>query len=461
MENENIKETHGVVHGQQKSFTRRFTKLSSFKWQGIMWFLVIIASVSFGFMIYRFDSILDGFDRLINILKPIIVGVILAYILNPVMKWFEKNITKLFKLDVTNAKTKGRVRGISLLLTIILFFVSIGILLYAIIPDLIVSLSNLASEMPQRYNAFARWLKTISAQDDKNIVVQSILDHTESIMEKVNDWLKNDLLDILKSLMNGITGVFGVLYNFFIGLIVSIYILSTKESFKGTAKKCMYAMFSPKTTNSILTIARDSDRIFLGFLSGKLIDSLIMGVICFVVLSIFRMPYTLIVSVIVGITNIIPFFGPYIGVVPSTILIALADPKAGLIFFIFDMILQQIDGNIIGPKILGNSTGLSAFGVIFAILLGSGLFGFPGMIFGVPVFAVIYHLAKQIIDKRLIKKELPTETDKYVDVFSVENSKLMYKTEEKLEVKEDTSKESEEKSEAKEDTSKIGDSEKK
>ena len=125
------------------------------------------------------------------------------------------------------------------------------------------------------------------------------------------------------------------------------------------------------------------------------------------------------------------------------------------------MILQQIDGNIIGPKILGNSTGLSAFGVIFAILLGSGLFGFPGMIFGVPVFAVIYHLAKQIIDKRLIKKELPTETDKYVDVFSVENSKLMYKTEEKLEVKEDASRESEEKSEAKEDTSKIGDSEKK
>ena len=188
----------------------------------------------------------------------------------------------------------------------------------------------------------------------------------------------------------------------------------------------IYAVFPEKTSNTILELARESDRIFLGFLTGKVIDSLIIGVICFIVLSILQMPYTLIVSVMIGITNIIPFFGPYIGMIPSTILILLADPKAGLIFLVFMIILQQIDGNLIGPKILGNTTGLSAFGVIFSILLGSGLFGFVGMIFGVPTFAVINHIFKKWINRRIARKNLPINTEQYTEVYRVNNSQLVY-----------------------------------
>ena len=166
----------------------------------------------------------------------------------------------------------------------------------------------------------------------------------------------------------------------------------------------------------VLHITRKSNEIFGGFIIGKIIDSAIIGVLCFIGITILDMPYILLVSVIVGVTNVIPFFGPYIGAIPSTILIALADPLKGLYFLIFIIALQQLDGNVIGPKILGNSTGLSAFWVVFSILLGGGLFGFIGMIIGVPTFAVIYYIVKMVVEEKLKKKKLPPDTEHYGDV---------------------------------------------
>lgn len=414
--------------GENEKKQKKFQPLNSYKWQGLMWFLVIVACIAFGFIMLRFDSIIKDFQVLLGILKPIIIGIILAYILNPVMKSFENFFYRIFKKESSDPKVKKQIRSISLLITIILFLVLIGILLAAILPDLAVSISNLITDLPGYVSSFSNWISHLSVDDKYQVYVQQILDQTEHVETWIKTSLSSQLNEIVATLKAGILGVFNVLYNFFIGLIVSIYILSTKEKFKAQSKKLLYAIFQENTSNSILQIARDSDKIFLGFLTGKIIDSAIIGIICFIFLSIFQIPYTLIVSVIVGITNIIPFFGPYIGGIPSAILIFLADPKAGIFFILFIVILQQIDGNLIGPKILGNTTGLSAFWVIFSILLGSGLFGFAGMIFGVPVFAVIYHIIHQLVNKRIARKKMPLETDKYADVYRVEQASLIYKT---------------------------------
>lgn len=414
--------------GENEKKPKKFQPLNSYKWQGLMWFLVIVACIAFGFIMLRFDSIIKDFQVLLGILKPIIIGIILAYILNPVMKSFENFFYRIFKKESSDPKVKKQIRSISLLITIILFLVLIGILLAAILPDLAVSISNLITDLPGYVSSFSNWISHLSVDDKYQVYVQQILDQTEHVETWIKTSLSSQLNEIVATLKAGILGVFNVLYNFFIGLIVSIYILSTKEKFKAQSKKLLYAIFQENTSNSILQIARDSDKIFLGFLTGKIIDSAIIGIICFIFLSIFQIPYTLIVSVIVGITNIIPFFGPYIGGIPSAILIFLADPKAGIFFILFIVILQQIDGNLIGPKILGNTTGLSAFWVIFSILLGSGLFGFAGMIFGVPVFAVIYHIIHQLVNKRIARKKMPLETDKYADVYRVEQASLIYKT---------------------------------
>ena len=207
-----------------------------------------------------------------------------------------------------------------------------------------------------------------------------------------------------------------------IGVIVSVYVLFSKEKFVSQTKKTVYAVFSTRNANAILHLTRKSNEIFGGFIIGKIIDSAIIGVLCFIGISILRMPYVMLVSVIVGVTNVIPFFGPYIGAIPSAVLIMLADPLKGVYFVIFIFLLQQLDGNFIGPKILGNSTGLSAFWVIFSILLGGGLFGFPGMLMGVPTFAVIYYIVQTIVNRRLENKNLPTQSDFYDELSYVDDS---------------------------------------
>lgn len=210
-----------------------------------------------------------------------------------------------------------------------------------------------------------------------------------------------------------------------------------KETFAAQIKKMLYAGMQVERANMVLHITRKSNEIFGGFIIGKIIDSAIIGVLCFIGITILDMPYILLVSVIVGVTNVIPFFGPYIGAIPSTILIALADPLKGLYFLIFIIALQQLDGNVIGPKILGNSTGLSAFWVVFSILLGGGLFGFIGMIIGVPTFAVIYYIVKMVVEEKLKKKKLPPDTEHYGDVEYLEEDGEFTYLEETKERRED------------------------
>jgi predicted PurR-regulated permease PerM len=248
--------------------------------------------------------------------------------------------------------------------------------------------------------------------------------YSSKILEYVNTNLLPNINELIKTLSLSVIGIVKALWNFIIGFIISIYLLGSKEKFAGQAKKITYAIFDRKAGNELITNFRFIHSTFIGFIGGKIVDSAIIGVICFICTSVIGTPYALLVSVIVGVTNVIPFFGPYIGGIPATLLVLMVEPKQALYFVILIIVIQTFDGNILGPKILGDSTGLSGFWVIFAITIFGGLFGILGMICGVPIFAVIYAGFKSFINKRLIKKNLPTQIQPYMTVGQIDDESV-------------------------------------
>ena len=259
--------------------------------------------------------------------------------------------------------------------------------------------------------------KIISIQKDTSpagVMARNLL---EKGSDALQNWIKQDLLtkvnEVMSNLTVGIINFVSEILNFLIGLIVSVYILFSKETFSAQSKKIVYAVFRTDHANMILHLTKKSNEIFGGFIIGKIIDSMIIGVLCFFGLTILKIPYILLISVIVGVTNVIPFFGPFLGAIPSFFLILLVDPIQSLYFLLFVLALQQLDGNVIGPKILGESTGLSSLWVIIAILVGGSFFGVAGMFFGVPVCACLYSLVAFLVDRRLAEKDLPVETEHY------------------------------------------------
>ena len=329
-------------------------------------------------------------------------------------------------------------RGVGIFVSVILMIALIVTLLNMMIPELYGSIRDMIFNVPSQMNRFIHEFSKMHSSDS---TVGKML---ESIVEEASDfvqnWMKTDLMEKVNLWMTQLTvGMIQMVrevFNFIIGIIVSIYVLFSKEKFQKQTKKLIYAVFRPGQANMILQIGGKSNEIFGGFIIGKIIDSLIIGVICFIGLSILNMPYTMLVSVIVGVTNVIPFFGPYIGAIPSAILILLADPLKGLYFIIFVIALQQFDGNVLGPKILGNSTGLSSFWVVFSILIAGGLFGIPGMLFGVPTFAVIYYIVNMLVNSILKKKELPTDTECYGKNGYVDSEGIYIQKEKQEEIKE-------------------------
>lgn len=380
-------------------------------------FITFCCCILFFFLIYRYHGFTQFFQKLMGVLQPIIIGFVVAYLINPVMIFLEKALNKFLMPRMKNEKkVKKLSRSIGVTGALLFLLLIIFLLLEMIIPQLIKSIQNMLVSLPSEINSFTIWVKTFLA--DQNELATTVENTLVSAANFLENFLQTQLLPqattYIASITTGVISIAKLLFNFIIGLIVSVYILMTKETFVGQGKKVVYALFNPKTGNIIIRTVRKSNQIFGGFISGKILDSVIIGLLCYIVLVIMHMPYSLLVSVIVGVTNVIPFFGPYIGAIPSAILIILADPIMGIYFLIFILILQQIDGNIIGPKILGDSTGLNSFWVVFAILIGGGLFGILGMILGVPVFAVIYYIARQIIAYVLRKKNLPEHTADYI-----------------------------------------------
>lgn len=388
--------------------------------QGMTLFVVIIACIIVYFALLRFDDILKTIFLIGNVLRPVIYGLAIAFLLNPIVKFVEKHLIVLFEKKLPAFQKKQETaRGLGVLAAICVLLAVIVALCNMMIPELYRSIVNMISTVPSQLNDAMDAITRMTSNDTTLGQVFTVL--LTQATDFVESWMRTDLMDQVNKVMSNVTvgmiNAVSELFNWVLGLIVSVYVLFGKEAFSKQAKKIIYACFKPRQANLILHLTGKSNEIFSGFIIGKIIDSLIIGVLCFIGLSILKMPYTLLVSVIVGVTNVIPVFGPYIGAIPSAILILLSNPKMGLYFIIFILILQQIDGNIIGPKILGNSTGLSSFWVIVAITLGGGLFGIVGMLLGVPTFAVFYYVVTMIINHKLEKRKLPTATDSY-DTYS-------------------------------------------
>ena len=385
---------------------------------GLAVFLVGLALILCYYYINHFDVIQAGWDKINGILLPFYLGIIMAYLLCPVynasVKFYYQKVKNTSK-SPRHAMKIARILGtiISLLLVLII----VAGLLIMIIPGLYESISTLIPRLPYYFNSTINLIE--SHLNQQNEVSQYVSENLDTFRDRIGEWLQNRLLPaseiIVARVSTGVAATIGGVFDFIVALIISVYILNSKELFMAQSKKFIRAVFTPEHAEAIFELGRLSNNTFGGFINGKIIDSFIIGVICFVAMTILDLPMAMMISVIVGVTNIIPFFGPFIGAIPSALLLIMIKPFAALEFVILIIILQQLDGNIIGPKILGKATKLSSFWVMFAIIVGGGLFGFLGMILGVPVFAVFYTYFARAINRMLKKKHIDSDTLAYED----------------------------------------------
>ena len=425
------------------------------------------------FCIARIDGLAAAFRVLGRILSPIFIAFVLAFLMNPIMKAFEKVMLPFFlKLSAKRATkkvarktarlkkagketdedyesiivarlerdTRHGVRVFSSIITLLIVIAVVVVFLVIIIPQIVDSINSLIANLNTQVAGVVDWLDDITghsfhdflqtAKDDKNIenTLNIILTY---FRDRLSIGEGDNMINTIASL--GYT-IGRLVLVWLIGIIASIYVLTEKEKLKSHTKKLIYGIFKTKHANVILDVGRKAKEIFYGFIVGKLIDSLIIGIICYLFLLLFGFPYPVLCAFTIGITNIIPVFGPYIGAIPTVLLVFMNNPVQGIYMLIFVIILQQIDGNIIGPAILGNSTGLSPFWVVFAIIIGGGLFGIPGMIIGVPVVALLYYIGSLIANALIVKKGLPTDGARYVNVKSVdpETKELIDKTRDEI-----------------------------
>ncbi len=381
--------------------------------------LVLLVAV---LMVTNFSGVVAALQSLLHIFAPITYGCAIAYLLNPIVKWVERPMnTLLQKLRVSERKAMVASRAAAIMIALGSAVLLIYALVSMIIPQLIDSITGIVSNMPGYYETVRAWLRALFEDQP------TLEGYANALLERIfawaENWIEKDLTQTLQTVMSTIAAsVFSLvkgLLHLLIGLIISVYILASRDKFLAQAKKLIVAAFSQTKADHIMELGRRSHRIFGGFITGKLLDSLIIGVLCFIGMWILKLPYAVLISTIVGVTNVIPFFGPYIGAIPSAILILLVSPLQCFYFIVFILVLQQFDGNILGPHILGDATGLSGFWVVVAITVASGLFGFAGMLLGVPVFALGYTLLTDWINGRLMAKHCPTQTGEYYAIRKV------------------------------------------
>lgn len=370
---------------------------------GITIFVSLAAAITFVFLLLRIEEIKNFWDTVTTGLRPVIVGVALAYLLFHSCAALEKRMSKLGKWA----------RPLSVALVMLIVISIIAMFFASVLPQLIQSIRGLIATLPGMVQTqLARLNEQIEGHTE---LAEQIMQWVESVEKQFEEWIRQNLVSTVSVLSKSLLTVGTAVLDLLIAMIVAIYLLIDRERYVAQLRKLFFAASRKSRWNgAILDAFHQANNIFSGFISGKLIDSLIVGVVCFVCLTLMQMPYTLLVSVIVGVTNIIPMFGPFIGAIPSAFLILLVSPGKCLAFLIFIVILQQIDGNVIGPRILGNSTGLSAFYVIASMLLFNQLLGFMGMVIGVPLFATLYYVVKRAAEFSLKQMDMPVETEAYV-----------------------------------------------
>ena len=373
-------------------------------------FIVIASSIIF----YLIMSSLDGFTRILKnyiaIIYPFIYGFVLAYLVNYPLKFFTKQLSKIKGLQKVK---KSIIHVLALILAYIFSALLVYLFIGFVLPQLIFSVTGLVKNIPNYIRSTSDYLDSFM---NGILIPEEIMSFVTTIWDDIAVSINELSAGLIPFLLSFVSNIAQSFINIFLGIIISIYMLSEKERFLSLAKKLNYGVFSQSVANWVMKLSRRSHNIFNNFLGGKILDSAIVGVIAFIVLSIMKMPYALLVSFIVGITNIIPFFGPFIGAIPSFLIIFFESPTKALWFLVFILILQQVDGNIIGPKILGDSLGISSFWILFSVIVSGKILGFIGMVIGVPLFVFIYSIVKDIVEERLKSKGLPVDTEEYLNM---------------------------------------------
>ena len=406
-------------------FNRKWTTIAVYA------FLVIVGSVLFLAMIMKIQTLTGYLSVVWHILSPFLYGFIIAYFLNPLVKVCDEKLYAKLPLK------RSFIRILSITTSFLVALFIIFVFLRIVAPTIMDSIATLIYNVQGYVQALEEWGNHLFETLPENEFVTHLVNKGTSYLEELLNRSSTYLIERIPAILEFTTNLTKGIFNFVVGLVIAVYMLTGKERFFAQIKKILYAFFKEERVHSIIAIAHDSHQTFGGFIMGKLLDSLIIGILCFIATSLMDLPFAMLISFIVGVTNVIPFFGPFIGAIPSAIIVLISEPGMTIWFILFVFLLQQFDGNILGPRILGESTGLSAFWVMFAILLFGGLFNFVGMILGVPFFAVIYSLIRAYLEERLKRRGLPTATAEYA---SAENPLLFEKEDKKASRKQEQKK---------------------
>ena len=416
--------------------------MKNFKWDkkylywGVTAFCVVLASILFFWILERWSLIMGWLDLIGSALSPFIYGILIAYLLNKAMSFFE---ARLFRRLAERAfrdkpvKAKKAARIFSILFVQLLALGIIAALLVIMLPQIYNSIMNLLTKSSQYIDIVVDWVERFM---EGETIEPILIEWINKAADYLVSWLETDLLPQMDTLIASVTGgvmsVVTVIFNFFVGVVISIYILYNKETFSAQAKKVLFALVKPKAGNAAIREMKFINDAFGDYIVAEIIDSLIVGVINYLFMAIVGMPYVALVSILMAITNLIPIFGPFIGAIPSALLILLESPMMCLIFIIFTLVLQQIDGNVIKPRIHSTKSGISGFWIMFAILFFGGIFGIAGMVLGVPVTTVLYSLFRRVNNSRLKKRGLPENTAVYSRLESIdpETGEMQYAPEE-------------------------------
>lgn len=377
-------------------------KSKYFRW-GLTAFLVVVASTLFYFLVFNIGGLLGFFAKIVKVLTSLVIGLVIAYLLHPIVNFFEKKVYK-------KVKNKARKRNLAIATTLAIVFILLSTIISIVIPQLLTSIINLINNSDSYVKQLTDYLSKLLSDSG----------NAERYSEMINDFvtgLKSNVLPFaqtsLTKISSGIIGAFTGFLNLLIGIVFAVYILANTSNFGAAIRKTLYAFFNVDKVNKFIDNVEHVNSIFLKFMVGKVTDSSIVCLCTFLFLIICRFPYAVLIAVIIGLTDLIPYFGPYIGTIPSALLLCVVDPLMALIFIAFIICLQQIDANLITPRIQSNATGLPSFWVLFAITLFGGFFGVIGLLIGVPCFTIIYEIVKNFISDRLEEKNLPADTDYY------------------------------------------------
>ena len=372
--------------------------------------LIFAVIIGLMLLVSQMEPIMNVVEKIMDMMFPVLLGVILAYVVNPFTVFLEKRFYKWFKFKREKARRRFA-KGMAVVLSLFALLLTITLLIFLIIPEFLDNLNRLLASAPAFIERISGWIEDI--KDDDGVLMQNLGQYIDTATSSLVDWLSGEVGGAVSGLIESLISIVSFLFDFIVAIVVFVYALLEKQKFVAQSKKIIFALFNPRQANDILDIARYGNEVFGKFVTGKLITSTIVGVLTFLFMTIVGIPYALLSAGIIAITNVIPFFGPFIGGIPTAFIVLINDFRQGVIYIVFLLILQQVEGNVIEPMIMEDQTGVSKFWITFALLLCGGVFGIAGMIFAVPLFAVIIYTVRIYVERSLEKKELPLSSSEY------------------------------------------------